>query len=248
MTPGVVVAAAGLAGALLGPLLREQIFRYGVAAGEPRRRICPHCAQILGLLPGGIPLGVLPPTGRCPYCRRAVGPRTGLVEVVAATVLAALVWRIGGGLPLLAYAWVAGCGIVLGFVDAAVRRLPDQLTLAAGTGILVLLGLAAVTADQVGRYGVAATCGLALTVAYLGLVVLSPGGLGPGDAKLAFVLGLATGWYGWATALHGALAGLLLASGYAAALLLLRRVGRRDQLPHGPAMLTGALAAVLLAA
>ncbi|GAA3781154.1 hypothetical protein GCM10022225_81930 [Plantactinospora mayteni] len=297
MTPG-VVAAAGLLGVLLGPLLRRQVFRYAVPAPaarpapEPRparsdlaapehgahlarrddgvdlagrgdgadfggpedrvgragRRNCPHCAAALGTPSRRNPLGVLRPTGRCPRCRGAVGPRAGLVEAVAAAVFAALAARIDGVLPLLAYAWVAGFGIVLGFVDVAVRRLPDRLTLPAAAGLAGLLGAATLTSGQFGRYAVAAACALALAGAYLGLVLLSPGGLGPGDAKLALGLGFATGWYGGNTALSGALAGLLLASGYAAVLLRLRRIGRRDHLPHGPAMLTGTLGAVLLAA
>ncbi|MEQ4300632.1 A24 family peptidase [Plantactinospora sp. B6F1] len=243
VTPG-VVAAAGLLGILLGPLLRRQIFRYVLPGG----RSCPHCAALLGVPTRWNPLGVPSPTGRCPRCREAVGPRTGLVEVVAAAVFAALAARTDGVLPLLAYAWIAGFGIVLGFVDVAVRRLPDRLTLPAAAGLAGLLGAAALTSGQVGRYAVAAASALALAGAYLGLVLLSPGGLGPGDVKLAIGLGLATGWYGWSSTLYGALAGLLLASGYAAVLLRLRRIGRRDHLPHGPAMLTGALGAVLLAA
>ncbi|WP_234359549.1 prepilin peptidase [Plantactinospora sp. BC1] len=262
MTPG-VVAAAGLLGVLLGPLLRREIFRYAVpAAGPPEespprpdvpvgrsvRRSCPHCAATIGAPTRRNPLGVLPPTGRCPRCRGAVGPRAGLVEVVTATVYAALAARVDDVLPLLAYAWIAGFGIVLGFVDVAVRRLPDRLTLPAGAGVAGLLGAATLASGQFGRYAVAVACALALAGAYLGLLLLSPGGLGPGDVKLALGLGFATGWYGWSTALSGALAGLLLASGYAAVLLRLRRVGRRDHLPHGPAMLAGALGAVLLAA
>ncbi|MDG4790873.1 prepilin peptidase [Micromonospora sp. WMMD1102] len=203
-----VVAAAGLLGVLLGPLLRRQVLR----------------------------------------CTSSAGPRAGLVAAVGAVVFAALAARVDGVLPLLGYLWLAGFGIVLGFVDVAVRRLPDRLTLPAAAGLAGLLGAASATSDQFARYAVAAACALALAVGYAGLVLLSPAGLGPGDAKLALGLGFATGWYGWSTTLTGALAGLLLASGYAAVLLRLGRIGRHDHLPHGPAMLTGTLGAVLLTA
>lgn len=243
LNPGVV--AAGLFGALLGPLLRGQIFRYAVPAGEARRRRCPHCGVDLARSTVAGRFGLLSPTGRCPGCPGRLGPATGVVEAVAGTVFAVLAWRVDGPLPLLAYAWIAVFGIVLGFVDVAVHRLPDRLTVRAGAGGVVLFGVAGVTAGQFARFGVALACGLAVVTAYVALVALGPGGLGTGDAKLGFAVGLATGWYGWAAAFHSTLAGLVLASGYAGALLLLRRINRRDHLPHGPAMLAGALAAVL---
>ncbi|MFY1688866.1 prepilin peptidase [Plantactinospora sp. WMMB782] len=179
---------------------------------------------------------------------RPAGPPTGLVGAVAAVVFGTLAARVDGVLPLLGHLWLAGFGIVLGFVDVAVRRLPDRLTLPAAAGLAGLLGAASVTSGQLARYALAATCALALAGAYAGLVLLSPAGLGPGDAKLALGLGFATGWYGWSSTLTGALAGLLLAGGYAAVLLRLGRIGRHDHLPHGPAMLTGTLGVVLLAA
>ncbi|MGI5212662.1 prepilin peptidase [Plantactinospora sp. CA-290183] len=246
MNPGAVVAA-GLAGAALGPLLRARILRYAVPAGTPWRRDCPYCATAL-VRPGPRGLAdILPPTGACPRCGERIGPAPGLVEVVAATVLGALAWRIGGTSPLLAYGWIAGFGIVLGFVDVAVRRLPDRLTLPAAAGGLALFGLVVLAGEAPpGRLGTALLCALAVTGCYLGLVLVSGGGLGPGDARLAFGTGLATGWYGTDAAFLGVVGALLLASGYAGTLLALRRIGRTDPLPHGPFLLTAALVAVLL--
>ncbi|MFY1674296.1 prepilin peptidase [Plantactinospora sp. WMMB334] len=253
--------AGGIVGLLAGPVLRGRIFRYAAPAGQAWRRDCPSCgAAAVGRPTLRNPLGALPPTGRCPHCRHPLGPRPGLVELVAAIVFAALAARAVDVdtpatpvtspdlllvLPLPAYAWIAGFGIVAGFVDVAVRRLPDRLTLPAAGGFALLLGAPTIAAAQFPRYAVAAACALAAAGVYLGLVLLSPGSLGAGDAKLALGIGFATGWYGWSTALAGLLAGLLLASGYAAVLLRLRRIGRRDHLPHGPAMLIGALAAVV---
>lgn len=197
----------------------------------------------------GLPsrLGVLSPTGRCPWCRQRVGPRPGLVEALAGVLLAALAWRIDEPLPLLAYGWLALCGIVSGAVDVAVRRLPDRLTGPATGGTVLLFAVAVLAGEPVTRLGVALACGLGVALLYLALVLASPTGLGAGDVRLGFLLGTAAGWYGWPTALNAVLAGLLLASGTAAILLGLRRVGRRDPLPHGPAMLVGTFGAVLLA-
>ncbi|MEE6258404.1 prepilin peptidase [Plantactinospora sonchi] len=248
MNPGVAATLAGLVGVLLGPSLRGQILRYAVPAGEPTRRRCPHCAATL--FRPGVPrlLGAVSPTARCPHCRQRTGPHPGTVEVLTGVLLAALAWRITEPLPLLAYGWLALCGVVLGAVDVAVRRLPDRLTRCATGGTVLLFTVAVLAGEPAGRLGVALACGLGVALLYLVLVLASPTGLGAGDVRLGLLLGTAAGWYGWPTALNALLAGLLLASGTAAVLLGLRRVNRQDQLPHGPAMLVGTFGAVLLAA
>lgn len=247
MSP-VVVAVAAVGGVLLGPLLRGQILRHAVPAGEPWRSECPRCAYPLVQSGWRGQFPILSPTGRCPSCQVRVGPRPGVVEVVTATILGALAWRVDDPLPLLALCWVAAVGVILAAVDIAVHRLPDRLALTAFLGAFVLLGAAALVDDRLGADRTAVLCSLAVGVFYLALVLISPAGMGLGDAKAAFTVGIVTGWFGWAVALVGALAGFVLAGLYATGLLILRRAGRKDHIPHGPFMLAGALAAVLLAA
>jgi leader peptidase (prepilin peptidase)/N-methyltransferase len=206
-----VVVAVAVVGALLGPVLRGQILRHAVPAGEPWRDNCPHCTAML-LRPGrrGLP-AALPSTGRCPRCGRRIGPPPGSVEVLAATLLALLAWRVADPLTLAAFTWLAALGVILGFVDTAVHRLPDRLTLAAFTGTLLPLGAAALLGGRPGRLGIALLCALAVGAFYLLLVLISPAGMGLGDAKAAFSVGLAAGWLGWGAAfLTGALAAILL--------------------------------------
>jgi leader peptidase (prepilin peptidase)/N-methyltransferase len=160
---------------------------------------------------------------------------------VAALVLGLVATLIHDPLPLLAFGWIAAIGVVLAFVDVAVHRLPDRLTFAAFGGALPLLALA-----DLPRTGRALIGSLALAAVYLLLVVASPGGMGLGDAKLALCLGLALGWYGWVAVVYGAAAGFLLSGLCAGVLLILRRVTRKDSLAHGPFMLLGALAALML--
>jgi leader peptidase (prepilin peptidase)/N-methyltransferase len=156
---------------------------------------------------------------------------------VTAAAAAALALCAPDPLTLLGYCWVAGFGVVLGFVDVAVRRLPDRFTVPAYLGVLAL-----VVAD--GRFD-AVLSGAAVAGGYLLLVVISPAGMGLGDAKLALSLGTALGWLGWPVAIAGAAAGFLLGGLYGAALLIGGRAGRKDELPHGPFMLVGALAVVV---
>lgn len=235
------IAVAAAAGLLVSPLLRAQVFVHTVPAGEPWRHGCPHCeARLNGAF--------LPPTGRCPRCRARVGPPPGVVEVVAAAALAVVAWRVREPLPLLAVAWVALFSVVLAHVDAVVRRLPDRLTLPAAGGALILFGLSAVVDGEYRRLASAVACALALAAFYLLLVLISPNGMGLGDAKAALPVGLVAGWFGWGVAVAAAMAGFLLAGLYATALLVLRRAGRKDHIAHGPFLLLGAFVAVALLA
>jgi leader peptidase (prepilin peptidase)/N-methyltransferase len=84
----------------------------------------------------------------------------------------------------------------------------------------------------------------ALFAVYLSLALVSPGGLGMGDVKLAALLGLYLGWLGWAAVVLGALAGFVVQALVALVLLAIRRIGLRGELPFGPAMLAGAALAI----
>ncbi len=244
----VLLVLAGAVGALAGPVLRVRIFRHAVPAEQWIRRNCPACDR--RLVAGGWRgmVAALPATGRCPGCRQRIGPPTGTVEIAGAASFALLALVAGSPLEVAAFWWIAAAGVALGFIDVAVHRLPDRLTLPAYAGGLVLLGAAALVDDRLGAFGLAVVYGLAMALCYLVLVLAYPAGMGLGDAKLALVLGLALGWFGGVVVVLGAAAGFLLAGGYAVVLLALRRVGRRDAIAHGPAMLGGALLVLLLVA
>ncbi|MFI5958219.1 prepilin peptidase [Cryptosporangium sp. NPDC051539] len=172
------------------------------------------------------------------------GPRPGAVEALAAGFLALVTWALSGGAiwPLLAVGWLVLLGVVLVFVDLAVQRLPNRVTGAAAAGVLVLLA----AAGDWRRLGWAVVCGLAACACYFVLAFAVPAGMGMGDVKLAASLGLALGWWGGTVTMLGIAAGFFV-YGIAAVVLLARgKVGRSDQLPHGPAMLLGAVTVLVL--
>jgi leader peptidase (prepilin peptidase) / N-methyltransferase len=229
-----------LLGGLLGPVLRARILYHSVPSEQDWRRECPQCAHIV--VPGLV--AVLPPTGRCPSCRARIGPPPFAVELATGSVLALLALRVSDPWVLAALGWLGAIGVALWFVDVAVHRLPDQLTYAAFAGVLGLL----LPTLELSRVGWATLAGLGMAAFYLLLIVVNPAGMGLGDAKLALSLGTAMGWFGWVVTVLGAAAGFLLAGLFAAAALTLRRVTRKSRIPHGPFMLLGALATVLLLA
>jgi leader peptidase (prepilin peptidase)/N-methyltransferase len=129
------------------------------------------------------------------------------------------------------------------FIDVAVRRLPDPLTATAFAGTFALLAVAALIGHQPGHLGRAA---VGAACFYLVLTAIRPGGLGLGDAKLAASAGTVLGWISWQALLSGTFAAFALAGVYGGTLLALHRATRASQLPLGPFILLGTLAAIAL--
>ena len=120
------------------------------------------------------------------------------------------------------------------------RLLPKRVVLpelAVGKALLLLPAVADGAWDALLRAVLGAA---ALFAVYLALALVSPGGLGMGDVKLAALVGLYLGWLGWAAVVLGALAGFVVQAVVALGLLATRRIGLRGELPFGPAMLAGA--------
>ena len=188
--------------------------------------------------------------GRFPWppgagARELLGPgpvavRPPLVEVLTALLAALTVLRSGISWELPAFLLLTVAGVLLAVVDLQHRLLPNRVVLpalAAGTALLLVPALADGAWDALLRAVLGA---VALFAVYLTLALVSPGGLGMGDVKLAALVGLYLGWLGWAAVVLGALAGFVVQALVALVLLAARRIGLRGELPFGPAMLAGA--------
>ncbi len=210
-----------------------------LAASRPARELIRRLA-----VPAGGPDVPGPPEGAT---RTASGPGGLAVGLCAAVLFAGLTARIGPGLVLAAYCWLAATAVPLAWIDAAVHRLPDVLTGAAyaGTVLLLLIAAAAQPADW-GDLLRAVAGGAALAAAYLVLAVVRPVGLGLGDVKLSASLGTALAWIGWGTLLAGTLAGLLLAGCYGLVLLASRRARIGQQIPLGPSLIAGTFVVLIV--
>ena len=136
-------------------------------------------------------------------------------------------------------------GVALALIDLDVKRLPNSIVLPSYPVAAVLLGVAAVVQQDVGSYvrallGMAALFGL-----YFLLAFIYPAGMGFGDVKLAGVLGLYLGWLGWGEVISGGFLGFLFGGVVGVGLMMMRRAGRKSQIPFGPFMLAGTLVAIL---
>jgi leader peptidase (prepilin peptidase) / N-methyltransferase len=197
---------------------------------------------------GSAAVGVLAgaPIRSCVLARGAHRIRPLLAEVVAGLALVIVAYRASSWWELAALGWLVLLAVPLAFIDGAVHRLPNPLTAAAFTGALALLTVTALTGHQPGHLGRAAIGAAMLTCFYLLLWLIRPGGMGLGDVKLAVSVGLALTWISWQALLVGTFLTFILAAGYGVVLLVTHKASRGSQLPLGPFILVGALAAVAL--
>jgi leader peptidase (prepilin peptidase)/N-methyltransferase len=227
-----VIFAAAFGAAAAGFLPRPA-HRLAVAFGAPPGSACAACSRPF---PPGLAGWVR--AGTACACTRA-GLLTPSIGAAVATVFA-----VGLGpsprLPIFLHAAVPG--LLLAMVDVRCRRLPDRLV-----ATLAITAAVPLTVLAPERLGTALLAAVTVLTAYGILASLPQGGLGLGDVKLAAVLGLILGFAGWPAVIAGVLAAHLINGPIAVFLLVTRRADRRRPLPFGPALLAGALLAVIAA-
>jgi len=147
-------------------------------------------------------------------------------------------------LVIIAHALLLVVGLWLLVIDARTHRLPHVIvlpTLAASLLAVILEALLLHDATRLLR----ALAGMALMGGfYLVLRLISRGGMGGGDVKLAAVLGVVLGWHGWSPLAVGIAATFLLAALYALTLMALRRATGATRIALGPWMILGAILAI----
>jgi leader peptidase (prepilin peptidase)/N-methyltransferase len=237
------VAAAGL---LVGSFLNVVVWRVprGESVVRPRSR-CPGCQTQIRSRDNVPVLSWLALRGRCRDCDEPISPRYPLVELATAAVFVLLAARIGLEPELPAFLYLGAVGVALALIDIDVKRLPNAIVLPSYPVAGVLLGVAALVEGEVSALLRAGLGAAALFGFYFLLAFIYPAGMGFGDVKLAGVLGLYLGWLGWAEVVTGGFLGFLFGGVVGVLLMALNRAGRKSQIPFGPYMLLGALAAVL---
>jgi leader peptidase (prepilin peptidase)/N-methyltransferase len=181
------------------------------------------------------------------YCGPPSRARRLAIAAVTAVVCAAFGWRFGFDAALPAYLYLAVVGTLLAFIDVAVKRLPDRLTLPSYLVGAALLGVAVpVTGGGGARFGYALIGMAVLWLLYGVQYFFAPSQIGRGDVKLAGVLGLYLGWLGQAIWMIGVVLGFMFGGLVAIGLLVSRKASRKSEMPFGPYMIAGAITAMLI--
>lgn len=226
-----------LTGACVGSFLNVCIYRIprGKSVVFPSS-YCPSCANTLRFV-DLIPLiSYLALNRKCRYCGCKISPRYPVVELVTGLLFVLAVTKYGLTLAALRAVVLFSLLIPAALIDLKYKIIPDKLNLAG-----VILGIPLIVESKEvffsGVTGFLAGGGLLLLIA-----VVSRGGMGGGDIKLAAVMGLLLGWKCLLAALFlafatGGVTGILL--------LLLGLKKRKDAVPFGPFLALGGIAAAL---
>jgi Type IV leader peptidase family len=134
---------------------------------------------------------------------RVVRRTPRLIEAATVVLFAAFAVRLGPDPALPAHCVLAAGLVVLAVVDAQTHRLPREVTyttLAIGAPLLVV---AALVDGEPQRLVDAAIGGVVVTGVFWLVYVVTRGGLGPGDVRLAPLLGVYLGYVSLATVCVG---------------------------------------------
>jgi leader peptidase (prepilin peptidase)/N-methyltransferase len=248
-----VIVFVGLLGLLVGSFLNVVIYR--VPAGRSivaPPSSCPSCGERIRWFDNIPVVSWVVLRGVCRNCRAPISKRYPAVEVATGLLFAACAYRlavpftaptsllVATGILLVALLYFAGASVALTGIDIDTHRLPNAIVLPMYPVLAALLVAASAVYGEFSQLLQAAIGGAALFAAYLVLALVRPGGMGFGDVKLAGVIGMVLGFFGWGTLIVGAFAAFLLGGLFGIALLILRRADRKSGIPFGPWMLAGA--------
>ncbi len=231
-----ILGLAALLGLAVGSFLNVCIWRL------PRKEsivtphsYCPDCDRRLAWWEMFPVVSYLALGGRCRTCRKPISPVYPLVEAGTGALYAACLYIWGFSLHTLAIAIFGSLLTVGGFIDARHRIIPDAVTM---PGIILGLGFSAL---EPGVGLVSSLLGVALGGGFLLLVaIVTNGGMGGGDIKLAAMMGA---FLGWAGLLSGLLLGFVAGAVFGGLLLAFGVKRRKDLMAFGPFLAAGGLAA-----
>ena len=183
---------------------------------------------------------LLPRLGGLPSVRVRI-----LTATLTGAACTAFALRLEGNHALPAFILFAVLGVQLARIDISLHLLPNPLILSLLLGGLSLF-LGSVFGGSQWAEALRAVAGAAILFAiYLIMALISPGGIGMGDVKLAGPIGLYLGYLGWTQLLYGGLLGFILNGVVTLVIVRRNRLERASEVAHGPSMLAAAAGVAL---
>ncbi len=137
-------------------------------------------------------------------------------------------------------------GVALSAIDFQLHRLPDVLNGALYLSGVALFSLDAILNHRLDHLRSAVIASIALSAFYWLVNLLSKGGMGMGDVKLAASIGLYTGYISALSVYVAAMASFVLGGAVGITIMVLRKGTRKSAVPFGPFMLAGAVISIWL--
>ncbi len=234
-------------GLVLGSFLSVVIYRV------PRkesivapRSACPQCGATIEARDNVPVLSYVLLRGRCRSCGARISLRYPLLELATAALFAGASLRFHAPYTAAVMALLFMVLEAVAVIDIEHQIVPNRILYPSLVAFAVLVAVGVAVGDDMGL--VRAGLGfLAFGGGLLVVAVISPGGMGMGDVKLAALIGLVLGALGLRyVAVAAALA--ILAGGLGGiALMVFAGASRKAKIPFGPYLAAGAVAAAFLA-
>jgi len=202
---------------------------------------CQHKLAVKDLIPV---FSYLRLRGRCRYCQTSVPRRLFWVELATGVVFALLAWHFGLSPALGIMAFYACLFIIIFVIDLEHGLILNKVVY---PGMVVALLLALLPQPWLTQWIVTGIANAALGGAigfalFLLIAIVSRGGMGWGDVKLAALIGLATGF---PLVFFSIIMGAILGGIVAVALVIAKKRKRRQTIPFGPFLALAAMITLL---
>jgi len=242
----VVAAICGVYGLVIGSFLNVVIWRV------PRKESivspsshCPACDTPISPRDNIPVVSWLLLRRHCRTCGEHISFRYPFIELLTAALFAAVGVRFAHSWALPAYLVLAAGLVALSAIDLELYILPNRIIYPLGfIGAPLLLFASAIEGDWSAFVRAIAAAAIAFAF-FLVVHLVSPRGMGFGDVRLSFVLGLFLGWLGWGELAGGLFFGFLYGAVVGVVLIAVKIRGRRQQIPFGPFLAAGAMTFVL---
>lgn len=196
---------------------------------------CPICNHRLGVLDLIPVLSYVFLRGKCRKCKTKISAIYPFMELMTGLLFAFSYWMIGFQIELLVALLFVSLLIIITVSDIQYMLIPNKILLPFGIVLLILRFIFPLSPWWDSLAGAMIGFGLLL---FIGIV--SKGGMGGGDIKLFFVIGLVLGTLHtvltlFLAALIGSVIGLII--------LRIKGKGRKTPIPFGPSIAFAALIA-----
>jgi len=242
---GALIGTCALFGLAVGSFLNVVIYRVprNESIVSPRSK-CPSCAAPIKDRDNIPVVSWLLLKGRCRNCGVPITPRYLYVELAGGALFAGAAARLGFRWDLPAVLILLAGLLALACIDLEHLILPKKVVYPTLVLVAGLLTLAAAETHQWHNLLVAAISAVAWFVVFYLLNFASPRLLGFGDVRLALVLGLGLGWFGWRYVVLGFFAANLLGAILGLTLIAMKKMTREQPIPYGVFLALGAALAI----
>lgn len=242
----VITVAFALLGMALGSFLNVCTDRLPAGRSLVRpRSYCDNCQQPLSAKDLVPVFSYLWLRGRCRYCNAPIPRRVFWVEIGTGALFAFLYWHYGLTADLAVTAFYCCIFIVILVIDMEHKLILNRIVYPAAAAAL-LISIFFPQSEVLHLLWPAAVDGIiAGAIGFVLLLVpalISRGGMGWGDVKMAGLIGLVTGF----PLVFVAIVGGIVVGGLVAVILLLLRIKtRKDAIPFGPFLALATMATLL---